>query len=67
MSERKNSAAVSGKKASKDFFQGRMLSLEFFKRNWVYAVFVVVMALARAAVRSCCPSRPTWPMPRPIW
>lgn len=56
MSELKSSAAVSGKKAGRDFFQGRVLSLEFFKRNWVYAVFVVIMALAYIGNKFSCQS-----------
>ena len=54
MNDKKNTAAATSKKASRDFLQGRMLSLEFFKRNWVYAVFIVAMALANAASRNCC-------------
>lgn len=55
MSERKSSAAASTKKG-KEFLQGRVLSLEFFKRNWVYAVFVVAMALAYIGNKFSCQS-----------
>jgi len=44
-----NNAAKSRKKAGKDFVQGRIFSLEFFKRYWFYVVFVVAMALAYIA------------------
>lgn len=53
MNDKKNTAAAS-KKAGKGFIQGRMLSLEFFKRNWVYAVFVVAMALAYIGNKFAC-------------
>jgi len=56
MSERKSNAAATGKKAGRDFFQGRFFSLEFFKRYWVYVVFVVVMALAYIANKFVCQS-----------
>ena len=49
MSENKNSAAKSRKKAGKDIIQGRFFSLDFFKRYWFYVVFVVAMALAYIA------------------
>lgn len=54
MNDKKNTAASTSKKASKDFIQGRMLSLEFFKRNWVYAVFIVAMALAYIGNKFAC-------------
>ena len=50
MSEKKNNASVTGKKAGKVIFEGRFFSLEFFKRNWVYVVFVMAMALAYIAL-----------------
>ena len=53
MNDKKNTAAAS-KKAGKGFIQGRMLSLEFFKHNWVYAVFVVAMALAYIGNKFAC-------------
>lgn len=49
MREKKNIAAKSGKKAGKGIIQGRLFSLEFFKRYWFYIVFVVAMALAYIA------------------
>ena len=49
MSEKRNSASKSSKKAGKDIIQGRFFSLEFFKRYWFYVVFVVAMALAYIA------------------
>lgn len=54
MNDKKNTAAATSKKASRDFLQGRMLSLEFFKRNWVYAVFIVAMALAYIGNKFAC-------------
>ncbi|MBQ3364459.1 MAG: hypothetical protein IJG42_10985 [Muribaculaceae bacterium] len=54
MNDKKNTAATTSKKASRDFLQGRMLSLEFFKRNWVYAVFIVAMALAYIGNKFAC-------------
>lgn len=49
MSEKKNSMSSQRKKAGKYFFQGRFISLDFFKRNAKYIVFVVLMALAYIA------------------
>lgn len=46
MSENKNRTASTGKKAGKVLIQGRFFSLDFFKRNWYYVVFIVAMALA---------------------
>ncbi len=46
MSEKKNYTGVTRKKAGKDLIQGRFFSLDFFKRNWYYVVFIVAMALA---------------------
>ena len=46
MSEKKNYTAATRKKAGKDLIQGRFFSLDFFKRNWYYVVFIVAMALA---------------------
>lgn len=50
----KNVAAKTGKKAGKSILQGRIFSLEFFKRNWVYVVFVVAMALAYIGNKFAC-------------
>ena len=46
MSEKKNYTTATRKKAGKDLIQGRFFSLDFFKRNWYYVVFIVAMALA---------------------
>lgn len=54
MSQIKNSTAATGKKASKNILQGHIFSLEFFKRNWVYVVFVVAMALAYIGNKFAC-------------
>jgi hypothetical protein len=55
MAEKKNNnAAATGKKAGKSILQGRIFSLEFFKRNWVYVVFVVAMALAYIGNKFAC-------------
>ena len=56
MSEKKNSMSSQRKKAGKDFFQGRFISLDFFKRNAKYIVFVVLMALAYIANKFVCQS-----------
>ena len=45
MSEKKNNTVYTRKKAGKDLIQGRFFSLDFFKRNWYYVVFIVAMAL----------------------
>ena len=54
MSERRKTAASTGKKASKDIIQGRIFSLEFFKRNWIYVVFIMAMALAYIGNKFAC-------------
>ncbi len=54
MGEIKNSAANTSKKASKSILQGRIFSLDFFKRNWIYVVFVVAMALAYIGNKFAC-------------
>ncbi|MBR5725741.1 MAG: hypothetical protein IKX56_03295 [Muribaculaceae bacterium] len=46
MSEKRNYTATTRKKAGKDLIQGRFFSLDFFRRNWYYVVFIVAMALA---------------------
>ena len=56
MSEKKNNASTTGKKAGKVIIQGRIFSLEFFKRNWVYVVFVMAMALAYIGNKFACQS-----------
>jgi len=56
MSDKKNYTSVSGKKAGKKIFQGKMFSLEFFKRNAVYIIALVVMALAYIANKFVCQS-----------
>ena len=55
MSEKKNTTS-SGKKAGKDFIQGRFFSLEFFKHNAVYIIALVVMTLAYIANKFVCQS-----------
>lgn len=54
MGERRNNVASTGKKAGKDIFQGRFFSLDFFKRNAVYIVALVIMALAYIANKFVC-------------
>lgn len=56
MSERLNYTASSGKKAGKDIIQGRFFSLDFFKRNAVYIIALVIMALAYIANKYVCQS-----------
>lgn len=56
MSERKSYTVATGKKAGKDIFQGRFLSLDFFKRNAVYIIALVIMALAYIANKFVCQS-----------
>ena len=56
MGEIKNNAATTGKKAGKYILQGRFFSLDFFKRNWIYVVFVVAMALAYIGNKFACQS-----------
>ena len=55
-SNKKNNAAATGKKAGKGLLQGRIFSLEFFKRNWIYVIFVVAMALAYIGNKFACQS-----------
>ena len=45
MSEKRITTST-GKKAGKDIIQGRFFSLDFFKRNAVYIIALVVMTLA---------------------
>lgn len=56
MSERRTNTASAGRKASKNIFQGRFVSLDFFKRNAKYIIFMVVMALAYIANKFVCQS-----------
>lgn len=56
MTDIKDNAAATGKKAGKYLFQGRIFSLDFFRRNWVYIIFVVVMALAYIGNKFSCQS-----------
>lgn len=56
MSETRKTATATGKKAGKNFFQGHILSLDFFKRNWIYVVFIVSMALAYIGNKFACQS-----------
>ena len=55
MSEKKNKT-MAGRKAGKDIIQGRFFSLDFFKRNAVYIIALVVMALAYIANKFVCQS-----------
>lgn len=55
MKDNKN-AAINGKRAGKRFIQGRFFSLDFFKRNAVYIIALVVMALAYIANKFVCQS-----------
>ena len=54
MSERKNYTAASGKKAGKRIVQGQFFSLDFFKRNAVYIIALVIMALTYIANKYVC-------------
>ena len=56
MSEKRNYTSSTGKKAGKDIIQGRFFSLDFFKRNAVYIIALVVMALAYIANKFVCQS-----------
>ncbi len=57
MSQKRNHTASStSKKAGKDIIQGRFFSLDFFKRNAVYIIALVVMALAYIANKFVCQS-----------
>ncbi|MBR6431439.1 MAG: hypothetical protein IKS64_01135 [Muribaculaceae bacterium] len=56
MSEKKNNASATGKKAKKVIIQGHIFSLDFFKRNWIYVVFVMAMALAYIGNKFACQS-----------
>jgi len=55
MKEKKN-APINGKRAGKDIIQGRFFSLDFFKRNAVYIIALVVMTLAYIANKFVCQS-----------
>ena len=56
MGEKKNYTSSTGKKAGKDIIQGRFFSLDFFKRNAVYIIAMVIMALAYIANKFVCQS-----------
>ncbi len=56
MSEKKNFTTTSGRKAGKDIIQGRFFSLDFFKRNAVYIIALVIMALTYIANKFVCQS-----------
>ena len=56
MSEKRNYTSSASKKVSKDIFQGRFFSLDFFKRNAVYIIALVIMALAYIANKFVCQS-----------
>lgn len=53
---KENNSAINGKKAGKDIIQGRFFSLDFFKRNAVYIIALVVMTLAYIANKFVCQS-----------
>jgi hypothetical protein len=55
MSEKRITTST-GKKAGKDIIQGRFFSLDFFKRNAVYIIALVVMTLAYIANKFVCQS-----------
>ena len=54
MSSNNNISASNRKRAGKDLLQGRFFSLDFFKRNWYYIVFIVAMALAYIGNKFAC-------------
>jgi len=54
--KKKSTAAATGKKVGRGIFQGHILSLDFFKRNAVYIIAVVLMALAYIANKYVCQS-----------
>lgn len=56
MGEKKNSRTTTGRRAGKDFLQGRIFSLDFFKRNAVYIIALVIMALMYIANKFVCQS-----------
>ena len=56
MSGKRNFNTSTGKKAGKDIIQGRFFSLDFFKRNAVYIIALVIMALAYIANKFVCQS-----------
>lgn len=56
MTDKKKYASSTGKKAGKDIIQGRFFSLDFFKRNAVYIIALVIMALAYIANKFVCQS-----------
>lgn len=54
MSVKKKNKPVDTRKAGRYFLQGRIFSLDFFKRNAKYIVLLVVMALAYIANKFEC-------------
>ena len=56
MTDKRNYTKATGKKAGQDIIQGRFFSLDFFKRNAVYIIALVVMALAYIANKFVCQS-----------
>ena len=75
MSEKKNNTVYTRKKAGKDLIQGRFFSLDFFKRNWYYVVFIVAMALAyignkfssQRSIQELITLKTSWPTHKPTW
>lgn len=56
MKGKKNNTSSTGKKAGKDIIQGRFFSLDFFKRNAVYIIALVIMTLTYIANKFVCQS-----------
>lgn len=56
MENKRKYTKSTGKKAGKKLFQGQFFSLDFFKRNAVYIIALVVMALAYIANKFVCQS-----------
>ena len=58
MAKRTNSKArEASRQAGKGFFQGRFFSLDFFKRNAIYIIALVAMALAYIGNKYVCQSK----------
>ena len=56
MGDKRKGTAATGKRAGKDIIQGRFFSLDFFKRNAVYIIALVIMALMYIANKFVCQS-----------
>ncbi len=55
-SKKNNIAREAGRQAGKGLAQGRFFSLDFFKRNAIYIIALVLMALAYIANKFVCQS-----------